>query len=80
LKQREKRIIPPYNTVHRTVMMAIERGNFQDLLFDNRTLLSHRFFSSVLKAILRLPTLKRAMASHQIKSRFFEAVFSRYSI
>ena len=80
LKQRGKRIIPPYNTVHRTVMMAIERGNLQDLLFDNRTLCSHRAFSSVLKAILKLPPIKQAMASRQVKSRFLEAVFSRYNI
>jgi ferredoxin len=80
LKQREKRIIPPYNTVHRTVMMAIERGNLQDLIFDNRTHLSHRAFSAVLKTILTLPPVKRAMASEQIKSRFFEAVFSRFNI
>lgn len=80
LRQREKRIIPPYNTVHRTVMMAIERGNLQDLLFDDRTLFSHRAFSSVLKAILKLPPIKQATASRQVKSRFLEAVFSRYNI
>jgi len=80
LKQRGNRIIPPYNTVHRTVMMAIERGNLQDLLFDNRTLFSHRAFSSVLKTILKLPPVKRAMASRQVKSRFFEAIFSRFNI
>jgi ferredoxin len=78
LKQRDRRIIPPYNTVHRTVMMAIERGNFQDLLFDNRTLASHRIFSAVLGTLFRLPPVKCAMASKQVKSRFFEAVFSRY--
>lgn len=80
LKQRGRRVIPPYNTVHRSVVMAIERGNLQDLLFDNRTLFSHRVFSAVLGAILKLPPVKRAMASKQVKSRFFEAVFSRYNI
>lgn len=80
LEQRERKIIPPYNTVHRTVMMAIERGNFQDLLFDNRTLLNHRIFSAVLGAVLKLPPVKRTMASKQVKSRFFEAIFSRYNI
>jgi ferredoxin len=80
LKQRKRRIIPPYNTVHRTVAMAIERGNLHDLIFDNKALSSHRFFSAVLGAVLKLPPVKRAMASKQIKSRFFEAVFSRYNI
>ena len=80
LLRRSRRVIPPYNTVHRTVVMAIERGNLQDIIFDNRTLLSHRVFSAVLRAVLKLPPVKRAMASKQVKSRFFETVFSRYNI
>ncbi|MFO7666689.1 MAG: 4Fe-4S binding protein [Desulfobacterales bacterium] len=80
LAHRSIRVIPPYNTVHRTVAMAIERENLHDLIFDNKALSSHRLFSSVLKSILELPLLKRAVASKQIKSRFFEAIFSRYNI
>jgi len=80
LVRRSRRVIPPYNTVHRTVVMAIERGNLQDIIFDNRVLLSHRVFSAVLGTILKLPPIKRLMASRQVKSRFFDAVFSRYNI
>ena len=80
LTYRSIRVIPPYNTVHRTVIMAIERGNLHDLLFDNKVLSSQRVFSSVLKTILKLPPIKRAIASRQVKSRFLEAVFSRYNI
>lgn len=80
LVRRSRRVIPPFNTVHRTVVMAVERGNLHDVIFDNRALLSHRIFSAILGAILKLPPVKRAVASKQIKSRFFEAVFSRYNI
>jgi len=80
LARRSRRVIPPYNTVHRTVVMAIERGNLQDIIYDNRVLLSHRVFSAILRAVLKLPPVKLAMASKQVKSRFFEAVFSRYNI
>jgi hypothetical protein len=64
---------------HRAVMMAIERGNLQDLLFDNRVLWSHRALAAVLGSLLKLPPLKRAIASRQVKSRAFEFLVSRYN-
>ena len=36
LKPRPARVITPMDGIHRAVVMAIERGNLQDLLFDNR--------------------------------------------
>jgi len=35
---------------------AIERGNFQNLLFDNRVLWNHRALAAVFGVVLRLPT------------------------
>jgi len=52
-------------------MMAIERGGLEHLIFDNRALFSHRAMAAVLGAILKLPPIKQAMASEQIKSRYF---------
>jgi ferredoxin len=63
LRSRAKRVITPLNSVHRTVMMAIERGDFQNLLFDNRVLWNHRALAAVLGVVLRLPPIKQAMAS-----------------
>ncbi len=77
LKQREMRIIPPLNGVHKTVVMAIERGKLQNLLFDNQALLSHRIMSVVLGTILKLPPIKQVMASKQMKSRYLEALIMR---
>ncbi|WP_303852134.1 4Fe-4S dicluster domain-containing protein [Seleniivibrio woodruffii] len=70
LKSREKRVITPETGVHKVVMMAVERGKLQDLIFDNRALLSHRAMAAVIGAILKLPPVKRYMASEQVKSRY----------
>lgn len=70
--ERGKRVITPLNSVHRVVAMAIERGNLQDLIFDNRALASHRALAALLGAVLRLPPVKRALASEQVRSRYLE--------
>jgi ferredoxin len=74
LKERPQRIIPPLNAVHQAVVMAIERGKLPNLIFDNHALASHRFMAAILQAILKLPPLKQAMASKQLKSRYLEAL------
>jgi ferredoxin len=74
LQQRQIRVITPVDGVHRIVMMAIERGKLQDLIFDNQVLWSHRILAGVLGAILKLPPIKQALASRQIKSRYLETL------
>jgi hypothetical protein len=65
------------NSAHRTVLMAIERGKLQELIFDNRALFSHRAMAAILGAILKLPPLKQAMASRQMKSVYLEQLLTR---
>jgi ferredoxin len=72
LQARPARVITPLNTTHRTVMMAIERGDLQNLIFDNRVLWSHRALAAVLGVVLRLPPIKQVMAGQQVKSRYME--------
>jgi len=79
LKSRDKRVLTPLNGVHKAVVMAIERGKLQHLIFDNRVLFSHRAMAAVLGVMLRLPPIKQAMASEQIKSRYFEHLVQRRS-
>ena len=55
LKQRPERVITPLDGTHRAVVMAIERGTLQHLVFDNQVLCSHRALAAVLGVILRLP-------------------------
>jgi ferredoxin len=77
LESREKRVLTPVNGTHRAVVMAIERGKLQNLLFDNQVLWSHRAMAGVLGVILKLPPLKQALASKQLKSRYLEKLISR---
>jgi ferredoxin len=74
LVPRGERVITPLDSVHRTVVMAVERGTLQHLLIDNRALLSHRAMAAVLGVILALPPVKQAMASRQMKSRYLETL------
>jgi len=72
LRARPRRIITPVTTAHRTVLMAIERGKLQNLIFDNQAHWNHRAMAAVLGAILRLPPARQAMASRQLKSRYLD--------
>jgi len=76
LKQRGQRVVTPVNTAHRTVLMAIERGRLQNLIFDNQAFASHRAMAAILGVILKLPPLKQIMASQQMKSRYLENLLS----
>jgi len=79
IKHRPQRVITPLNTTHRSVLMAIERGNLQDLIFDNRVLWSHRALAALFGVILRLPPIKQALASQQMKSRYLENMVKTYN-
>jgi len=77
LEPRAERVLTPLDGAHRAVVMAIERGMLQHLIFDNRVLWSHRAAAALVGAILRLPPVKRVLASKQMKSRYLEAVVRR---
>ena len=74
LKSRPSRVLTPLNGSHRAVLMAIERGMLQNLVFDNQVLWSHRAMAAVLGVILKLPPFKQALAHQQLKSRYLEAL------
>jgi ferredoxin len=77
LESRPARVITPLDSIRRVVMQAVERGQLQDLIFDNRALASHRAMAAILGVILRLPPVKRAMASQQMGSRYLEAMIRK---
>ena len=79
LKSRAARVITPVNSTHRVVLMAIERGDLQDLIFDQRVFWNHRALAAVLGVILRLPPVKQALASRQFRSRYLENLIARSS-
>ena len=77
LERRKEQIITPVNSVHRIVLMAIEKGKLPELIFDNQTFGSHRAMAAVLAVILKLPPIKQMMASKQMKSIYLEKLFER---
>ena len=70
LVSRPERVITPVDGVHRVVLMAIERGKLQNLIFDNHAAFNHRAMAAILGAVLKLPPVKRAMASEQLRSKY----------
>jgi ferredoxin len=77
LRERGERVLPPYNSTHRAVIMAIERGKLQNLIFDNRAMLNHRLMSAILGVILKMPPLKQTLAMKQVKSRYIERLIQK---
>ena len=80
LRSRPTRVITPLNSLHRTVVMAIERGDLQNLIFDNRALWNHRALAAVLGVVLHLPPIKQVMVSRQVKSRYMEYLITHIRI
>lgn len=78
--RRDVKVITPANSVHRTVLIAIEKGMLQELLFDNKALFSHRALGAVLSAILKLSPVKRLMASNQMKSVYLDKLLGKMTL
>jgi len=78
LRERPSRRLTPLNGAHRAVLMALERGKLQDLVFDNRVLFSHRALAALLGVILKLPPAKRLLATEQVRSRYLEVLVARF--
>ncbi|WP_289293142.1 4Fe-4S dicluster domain-containing protein [Romboutsia ilealis] len=76
LRKRKEKIITPANSVHRAVLMAIEKGQLQNLIFDNEALTSHRAMGAILSSILNLEPAKRALANEQLKSTYLDRLLS----
>ena len=70
LEARAERVVTPVDTLHRTVLMALERGRLQDCIFDNRAQFSNRAMAAILGVILRLPPTKQVLATEQMRSRY----------
>ncbi len=76
LKSRPQRVFTPVDSAHRAVLMAIERGKLQNLVFDNNALASHRAMAAILGVILKLPPAKQLMASEQMRSNYLLKLLS----
>ncbi|PLX75902.1 MAG: (Fe-S)-binding protein [Desulfuromonas sp.] len=79
MQPRAKRVITPVNSTHKVVLMAIERGKLQNLIFDNQLLWSHRGLAALLGVVLKLPPVKQLLASEQIGSRYLATLCERFA-
>lgn len=77
LKKTGKKIITPVNSIHRVVLMAIEKGMLQELIFDNKALYSHRALAAILSAILKMPPAKKNQARQQMNSLYLDELIAR---
>ncbi len=80
LVPRKERLLPPLSGTHKAVLMAIERGKLQNLIFDQGALASHRAMAAILGVVLKLPPLKQALASRQLQSRYLDRMIARYDV
>jgi len=71
---RKERILVPETSWHRAVVMAIERGKFQNLLFDDFDRIDHAALRAITRIVVGLPPVKKALLSQQVESRFFRAL------
>jgi Fe-S-cluster-containing hydrogenase component 2 len=74
LDQREQRVIPPESTFQRVILSALDRGTLQYQLFDNPASGSQAFLRGLVGGFLKLPPVKRALLSDQLRSRFLSAM------
>jgi len=71
---RKERVMVPETAWQRAVLMAIERGKFQNLLFDDFDRLDHAALRAVTRIVVGLSPVKKALLSQQVQSRFFRAL------
>jgi Fe-S-cluster-containing hydrogenase component 2 len=74
-----ERVITPVDTAHRTVLMAIERGKLQNLIWDNQAMGSHRVMAAIVGVIFRLPPVKQSLANSQLKSRYLDIMIQKFA-
>ena len=74
---RKERILVPETSWQRAVIQAIERGKFQNFLFDDFDRIDHAVLRAITRIVVGLPPVKKALLSEQMQSRFFRALGSR---
>ncbi|HEU5361441.1 MAG TPA: 4Fe-4S dicluster domain-containing protein [Candidatus Deferrimicrobiaceae bacterium] len=74
MEPRKERVIVPETAWHRAILMAIERGKFQNLLFDDFERLDHAVLRVITRIVVALPPVKKALLAAQVPSRFFRAL------
>jgi len=78
LVKRDQRVLHPVTTIERVILQSLERGTLQNQLFDDPQSVSQQFLRGFVGAFLRLPPVKKALLSEQLRSRFLAALKSAF--
>ena len=70
LKKRKQLVLHPETAFERNILQSLERGNLQNLIFDKPGDITHRVMRGILSGFLRLPTVKKALMSDLLRSKF----------
>lgn len=76
MEPREKRVYTPYDTIDKTIAMALERGKLANLIFDEPEKLTHKFVARMLNAIENSPPYKAMLNVEPLKSKYLNALIS----
>ena len=79
MRARPQRRITPVNMVTRILLMSLEQGKLQDLLFDRTQGMGGLAANTLLSAFFKLPLAKQLLANDLIKSRFLRFVMEKGS-
>jgi len=71
---RKEKVLVPEDAWHRTVLMAIERGKYQNLLFGDPDRIDHAVLRAITRIVVSLPPVKKALLAKQVDSRYLQGL------
>jgi formate hydrogenlyase subunit 6/NADH:ubiquinone oxidoreductase subunit I len=74
LTKREQRVIHPETTFERVMLQSLENGTLQNNIFSDPNRIDQKFMRAFVGAFLRLPPVKKALLSDQMRSGFLNAM------
>ena len=78
MKPIKTKVYTPETLMEKNMIIALEQGKLQNLLFDDRDKLSHRTLSSMMSTILNLSPARKLLATQQLKSKFVQRMLSAF--
>lgn len=79
LQPRPKKIITPEITMEKILIMAIERGKLQDMMFNDVHSWTHRFLRIITKPLLRTNWMRKFLLKENTRARIRRSMLKRLS-
>ena len=74
LIKRKQSVLHPETIFERLILACLERGTLQNQLFNDPQSISHKFLRGFIGGFLRIPAVKQALMSDQLRSRFLSVM------